>query len=192
MKKALVVGLVLAGTLMMTGCSSKFEPTESTVFVTSKGTVKSAVMELFEESYYDFDELTKDIQESVDEYCGEGKEGAITIEALTEVEDLVTLQMNYASVADYAEFNDVILFSGTVAEAIAAGYQPKNLVDVQGQPVELTEEESQLKVIVTEEAICIQTQGRIKCASKNVTIMDKKLAKALEAEKSELAFVLYK
>ena len=49
-----------------------------------------------------------------------------------------------------------------------------------------------LKVIVTEESVCIQTSGKIKYVSDNVTVLDKKLAKAMEAGKTHPAFVLYK
>ena len=47
-------------------------------------------------------------------------------------------------------------------------------------------------VIVTEESVCIQTAGKIKYVSDNVSIVDKKLARALEAGKGHPAFVLYK
>ena len=54
------------------------------------------------------------------------------------------------------------------------------------------EKQGDLKVLVTEESVCIQTSGRIKFVSDNVTVLDKKLAKAMEAGKTHPAFVLYK
>ena len=193
MKRALKFCLISSTVLMLAGCGDKFEPTESTVYVTSKGKVRSAVMESFEESYYDFEELTEDVELAVESYCTDVKKDGVKLDSLTEKEDVVTLRMDYASVSDYADFNDVILFSGTFSEAVAAGYRPTALCDADGQPVTLTEEEKdKLKVIVTEENICIQTSETIKYVSDNVTIMDKKLAKAFEAGKTHLAFVLYK
>ena len=193
MKKSLSLCLLLTGTLLLTGCSQKFEPTESTIFVTSKGTVRSAVMESFEKEYYSFEELKGDIESAVQEYCSDAGESAVVVESLTEENDMITLMMQYADTQDYQAFNDMILFSGTLLEAEAAGYVPGELYDKEGQIVELSEEEQNtLKVIVTEESICIQTSGKIKGVSDNVTILEDKLARASEAGAEHPAFVVYK
>ena len=192
MKKSLSLCLVLTGALLLSGCSQKFEPTESTIFVTSKGVVRSAVMESFEKGYYNFEELSGDIESAVQAYCSDGNEGAIVVESLTEENDMVTLQMQYESATVYSEFNGMILFSGTLSEAKAAGYSPNELYDTQGQLVEIAAEEDSLKVIITEEDVCIQTSGKIKYVSDNVTVIDTKLARALEAGVNHPAFVVYK
>lgn len=193
MKKSISLCLLLAGTILLTGCSQKFEPTQSTIFVTSKGTVKSAIMESFEEEYYNFEELKNDVEKMVQDYCKETSENAVVVESFTEENDAVTLMMQYETVQDYNDFNDMVLFSGTLLEAEDAGYIPGELYDIEGQMVSLNEEEKgALKVIVTEESISIQTSGKIKCVSDNVTILDSKLAKALEAGVEHPAFVVYK
>lgn len=193
MRKSFGLCLVLTSTLLLAGCSQKFEPTESTIFVTSKGTVQSAVMESFDKTYYDFEELSEDVQSAVDAYCSAGKENAVVVESLTTANGDVTLQMQYQTAKDYSEFNDMILFSGTLLEAKAAGYRISDLYDAQGQVVTLSaEEEGSLKVIITEESVCIQTSGKIQGVSDNVTIIDKKLARAMEAGSEHLAFVVYK
>ena len=193
MRKSLNFGLILAAAVLLTGCGEKFEPTESTVYVTSKGTVQSAIMESFDKAYYNFDELSEDIEKEVKSYCLDLNEEAITVESLTQEGDTVKLLMNYQTVEDYTAFNEVILFAGTYAEAVDAGYVTEELYDTEGQTVEAELEElAELKVIVTEESVCIQTSGKIRYVSDNVTIMDKKLARAVEAGKSHPAFVLYK
>ena len=106
---------------------------------------------------------------------------------------MVTLQMQYESAAVYSEFNDMILFSGTLSEAKAAGYSVGELYDTEGQLAEMTaEEENTLKVIITEEDVCIQTSGKIKYVSDNVTLIGTKLVRALEAGVNHPAFVVYK
>ena len=193
MKKSLGLCLVLTGALLLSGCSQKFEPTESTIFVTSKGVVKSAIMESFEKGYYNFEELSGEIESAVQTYCAGENEAAIVVESLTEADDMVTLQMQYANAEVYSEFNDMVLFSGTLSEAEAAGYSFNELYDLEGQLAELTaEEENTLKVIITEEEVCIQTSGKIKYVSDNVTTIDAKLARALEADVEHPAFVVYK
>ena len=193
MKRALSFTLVLASAILLMGCGQKFEPTESTIFVTSKGVVKSAIMESFDKSYYDFDELYKSVEKEVKAYCLDNIEETVTLTSLTEENDSVTLLMDYQTVEDYANFNEVLLFSGTFAQAVAEGYLPDTLHDVEGITAEIDlEKQGDLKVLVTEESVCIQTSGRIKFVSDNVTVLDKKLAKAMEAGKTHPAFVLYK
>ena len=193
MKRALSFTLVLASAILLMGCGQKFEPTESTIFVTSKGVVKSAIMESFDKSYYDFDELYKSVEKEVKAYCLDNIEENITITSLTKENDSVALLMDYQTVEDYVEFNETLLFSGTFSEAAAAGYFPEELYDMEGNSVEVDLESlGALNVIVTEESVCLQTSSNIKYVSDNVTILDKKLAKAMEAGKTHPAFVLYK
>ncbi len=193
MKKSLSFALILSIVFLMTGCGQKFEPTESTIFVDKKGIVQGAVMESFEKPYYDFDELFETVEKEVKSYCLDKNEEAVKLISLTEENDEVALMMEFQSVDDYAEFNEVFLFAGTFAEAADAGYMPGTLLDAEGETVEINlEEQGDLKVIVTEESVCIQTSGKIKFVSDNVSVLDKKLAKALEAGKTHPAFVLYK
>ena len=179
--------------LLLSGCSQKFEPTESTIFITSKGLVQSAVIESFDKSYYDFDELYETVEKEVKAYCLDKNEDAITISSLVEENESVVLLMDYQTVEDYVEFNETLLFSGTFSEAADAGYLPEELYDVEGNSVEVDMESlGDLNVIVTEESVCLQTSSNIKYVSDNVTILGKKLAKAMEAGKTHPAFVLYK
>lgn len=195
MKKSWSLFAVMAAAMMLSGCGEKFEPTETTVFVNSKGAVQGAIMESFDQAYYKFDELSEEIEKEVRAYCLETsvKEDPITVESLTQDGNTVTLFMNYESVQDYGAFNDVLFFSGTYGEALDAGYLPEELYDAEG---ELADREGEgleeLQVIVTEESICVQTTGKIQYVSDNVSITDKKLAKVMEAKKTRPAFILYK
>ena len=193
MGKKLNFLLILSMALLVSGCSQKFEPTESTIFITSKGLVQSAVIESFDKSYYDFDELYETVEKEVKSYCLDKNEEVVTINSLIEENNSVALLMDYQTAADYAEFNEILLFSGTFSEAAAVGYLPEELYDVEGNSVEVDLDKlGELKVVVTEESVCLQTSGKIKYVSDNVTILDKKLAKAMQAGKTHPAFVLYK
>lgn len=194
MKRFLNSCMFVTVVLLLTGCGAKFEPTESTIFVTSKGEVKSAIFESFDKSYYDFDELSETVQKEVKSYClDKNNEEAAVVESLTKGNDEVALIMNFQTADDYVAFQDVLLFTGTYAEAVNAGYVPVELYDAEGVSVETDFEDlDELKVIVTEESVTIQTHGKIKYVSDNVSIVDKKLARAFEAGKGHPAFVLYK
>ena len=193
MRKLLNFCMVLTATLFLVGCGSSFEPTESTIYVTSKGEVFSAIMEEFDKAYYNFEELSEDVNKEVKSYCLDVNDEVVSVESLTKDSGMVTLKMKYQTVEDYAAFNEVILFAGTYAEAASTGYIPEELHDAEGEVADTESEKlDDLRVIVTEESVCIQTAGKIKYVSDNVSIVDKKLARALEAGKGHPAFVLYK
>ena len=194
MKRILNFCLIFTSILFVTGCGNKFEPTESAIYVSSKGKVKSAIVESFDKAYYDFEELSEIVRKEVKSYClDKNNEEAVVLESLTQGEEEVSLFMNFQTVEDYAAFNEVLLFTGTYAEAVKEGYVPAELYDVEGISVLTDSEElDDLKVIVTEESVLVQTQGKIKYVSDNVSIVDKKLARAFEAGKTHPAFVLYK
>ena len=193
MRKLLNFCAVMTAALFLVGCGGSFEPTESTIYVTSKGEVFSAIMEDFDKAYYNFDELSENVNKAVKSYCLDVNDEVVSVESLTKDSGMVTLKMKYQTVEDYVTFNEVILFAGTYAEAVDAGYLPEELHDVEGEFADTKSEElDNLKVIVTEESVCIQTAGKIKYVSDNVSIVDKKLARAFEAGKTHPAFVLYK
>ena len=194
MKRILSFCLIFTTALFVAGCGSKFEPTESTIYVTSKDEVKSAIVESFDKAYYDFEELSEDVKKEVQTYClDKNNEEAVVVESLTRGEGEVSLFMNFQTAGDYAAFNEVLLFTGTYAEAVNEGYIPMELYDAEGISVPTDSKElDELKVIVTEESISVQTHGKIKYVSDNVSIVDKKLARAFEAGKTHPAFVLYK
>lgn len=193
MKKAYHAAALLAAVFLLGGCGQKFEPTESTLFVTSKGMVQSAIIESFDQDYYDFEELSEEVKERVSEYCLTEEGEPITLESIEKGDQEVILFLNYETAEDYRTFNDVLLFAGTYAEARAAGYVPTELQNPEGESIAADSGElDDLKVIVTEESIAVQTTGKIKYISDNVTYIDKKLARALEAGEAHPAFILYK
>ena len=69
MRKTLNFLAVLSMAFLLSGCGQRFEPTESTIFITSKGLVQSAVIESFDKSYYDFDELYEAVEKEEKAYC---------------------------------------------------------------------------------------------------------------------------
>ena len=87
MRKLLNFCMVLTAALFLAGCGNDFEPTESTIYVTSKGEVVSAIMEDFDKAYYDFDELSENVYKEVRSYCLDINDEAIFVESLTKVID---------------------------------------------------------------------------------------------------------
>lgn len=115
---ALTVLLVIGA---LTGCGQSYEAKVSTVFVQKDGTVVSTDVESFDEDRYDKEGLQSYIEDAVADYNGEGSE-AVAMKSLTVEEGRATLILTFASASDYAAFSGIELFTGSVADALAAGY----------------------------------------------------------------------
>ncbi len=127
MKKLIHVILVLCLALAtLAGCGAEPEPKDvnrDTVFVDKKGKISEFICSDFTADYYDKDELESFIKDRVTAYTD--IYGVETVEiAKFAVEDGVAkLTLDYCDHTDYAEFNGVTFFSGSVVEAQADGYK---------------------------------------------------------------------
>ena len=209
MRRKLYAALcVFAAASMTTACGASFEADESTVYITKQGNVIGADIEDFNEDYYDEDELKAYITESIESYVESNGDGSLELDGFqtkSSEEDGVTAQLylNYATYIDYALFNDVTLFAGTVEQAQQEGYTfdqefvkvedaaPAGSMDVQ----ELLADE-QIRVVVIGEETAVRIDGEIVCVSDgNVDVTGKNTAQAhydVEDAQAQPAYILYK
>lgn len=123
MKKFMVWTLMLLLCLgMLVGCGNSYAADESTVFVLKNGKIVSTDVEEFDEGTYDTDGLKNYVDETIDTYSEQNGKGLVKLKDLTVKEKKAVLTIEYASAADYKKFNEIELFTGSVAEALAAGY----------------------------------------------------------------------
>ena len=174
MKRKLYAALfIFAAAGMITACGTSFKAEKSTVYVTKQGTVIGADIEDFNEDYYDEEELKNYITESVDNYVASNGDGSVELKSFQTVssdENGITAQLylNYTSYIDYALFNDITFFAGSVQQAQAEGYE----FDQKFQSVEdgsLTGEagaddflsDEELKVVIIGEETNVKIDGTI-------------------------------
>jgi hypothetical protein len=123
MKKCTAMLAVLALSIgLLTGCGDTYEATESTVFVQKNGTILSTDIESFDPGSYDESGLRSYVEEAISDYTEEHGSGTVKLKDLSFANGVATLSIEYASVSDYSEFNGIEMFSGSIAEALAAGY----------------------------------------------------------------------
>lgn len=209
MRRKLYAALcIIAAASMATACGTSFKADESTVYITKEGNVIGADIEDFNEDYYDEEELKAYITESVEKYVESNGNGSIELEKFqieSSKEGGVTAQLylNYATYIDYALFNDVTLFAGTVPQARQEGYlfeqgfqkvedgSLAGSTDVQ----ELLEDE-ETKVAIIGEETAIKVDGTIQCVSDgNVEVSGKDMARVhydVEDMEAQPAYILYK
>ncbi|MCH5274901.1 MAG: hypothetical protein J1E65_03605 [Lachnospiraceae bacterium] len=144
---ALIGALLIytAGVFCLAGCGETMETAEVTSLMIEKnGIVTSNIVEDFGKDFYSIDTLKAMMQEEINSYNASHPAAMSlqTVELSEEIEGGVLVRLQYASCADYAEFNDEELFYGTPSEAQAAGYSLNaEFVDTDGNAANIGETE---------------------------------------------------
>lgn len=205
MRKLFSIGLAcLAIAGLLTGCGKSLEADRDTVYVQKKGSVTSAAIADFDKDYYDEEELKKYIDERVADYQEQHGEDSISIDKFSVEEGVAKLYINYKGWEEYQDFNEVTLFSGTVPQALAEGF------DFNAEFTEITDGEAagtvskdkitdtDAKVIILSEKVDVKVDGTIQYVSSQYTTMKAKDTvsiqlpeEAADGEESALVYVVY-
>ncbi len=122
----IAAGLCAAG-MLLNGCSRKNQkawmPQESdAISVASDGSVTEIVQESLDQAYYDQSELDSMIRSSVEAYNQENGGNAVKVVSFKTRNDTVTLELRYASGRDFADFNNVEFYQGSMLNAQLEGF----------------------------------------------------------------------
>ena len=198
-----ILAVLLLGSLFV-GCGTV--DSESTiVFVGKKGTVQTIDVEAFDKSYYNEEDFKTFAQEAVDTYNKSHEVDAITLTEFTVEGETAKLKMEYKSVADYSDFNEIGLYQGTIADAVGDGY----LFDVAFSKVENGEvtgsatradilAEDGLSVVIIKANTDVKIDGKIYyVSSDNVTVTAKDTVSIFDEENTSLVtdvctYIIYK
>lgn len=204
MRKTVRIGLisVLAVTLL-SGCGADFSADKDTVYVQKKGTIKGANVADFDKEYYDEEELSDFITETVDTYVAGAGEGSVEIVEFAVEDGTARVYLDYAGAEDYAAFNGVEFFAGSVLESFAAGY---DLAGHEGQPgdyngtedakkQDATWDDTKNKIVIIGQDTSVQVDGTILFYTPNVTVTGKNTADVafdILDEDAEPGYIVYK
>ena len=126
MKKFMMVGILAALTLSISACAKEEVQVEeklmNSLSILEDGSIESVIVEDFSESYYNVDDLTKMILDTISVYQKEDPDSSIVLETCELVEQQVKVVMKYNSAEAYSGYNSEDLFVGTVQEAYGEGY----------------------------------------------------------------------
>lgn len=195
MKKIGKIGLLSALAMtLLTGCGTEFSADTDTVYVGKKGVIKGANVASFDKEYYDETELSDFITDTVDTYVSKAGDGTVEIVEFAVENDVAHVYLDYAASEDYAEFNGVEFFAGSVLDAKAEGYEiPNNLTAVTDKEVAWDDEKNQ--IIIVGQQTQVRVDGTILFVSSNAKVTDKNTADVtydLLDENAELAYIVYK
>lgn len=100
----------------------------STAEFRKDGSIRVTSVEALDQEYYDSDELSKDIQDSVKSYNVKKGSTGVTEESFSVTGESAKVVLIYESADDYEDFNDTTLFMGTVQEAESAGFDFESIM----------------------------------------------------------------
>ncbi|SFA70475.1 hypothetical protein SAMN05216249_101121 [Acetitomaculum ruminis DSM 5522] len=194
MKRLLSLCFVFLMTLSLVACSPK-NYDKSTLVIGEKGQLTEAVIEEFDEKQLSSDDLKTYIDEEIKAYNDNTGEERIKIESFKVEDNIAKVYLKYDSVKDYAAFNNVTLYAGTVKEALIAD---KNFDDVTFKSVkekkqsgsykyeDIEDEVSELNVCIVDECTNVELPGEIVYISnENVKVTDDKNVTIKENIQSE-------
>ena len=174
-----VLILTLALTLSLAGCG-EFLKSVNSLEIDGSGNVKAFSISEFDKGYYSGTELRKQILDSVSEYNESAKDERISLKSCKVSKKMARVLLKYKSLEDYAAFNNVLAWSGTLADAVEEGYFDKDTAVMSSDgTLKTTIDEleskfggktSSLKVLAVEEPLMSKVPGKIRYTLGNVTM----------------------
>lgn len=207
MKKSISVFLVTVLALtFLTACGGSLKVDENTIYVQKRGKVTGATVENFDKEYYDPEELQEYVDQRVADYTADHGKKSVKVDSFSVEEGVAKLNIKYASCEDYAAFNGVELFAGTVPQAMAAGYgfdkeflavEKGVLSGVVGK--DAITADSDLKVVILNEKVDVKVDGTVTYVSADYTTLKAKdtvgikvTEDAQDGEELALVYIVYK
>lgn len=126
-RKMWKAAVLVSGFMLLTGCEMADEETwtpreSAAISIDEEGKVTEYLTETLDQSYYSFDELTAMLNEETASYNAEYGADCITVAKAEQDDTGVSLEITYASGEDYARFNNVEFYYGSMINAQIAGY----------------------------------------------------------------------
>lgn len=180
--------------IFLTGCSEEVQLRDGTNLQLEKeGGVTVTYIEEFPSDYYDVAELEAMNAEEVAEYNSKADEDAVKVVSTTTDGSKVTLSMHFADMEDYGNMNGVQVYSGTVSQAKAMGYDlNKTFTDAKtGEPLtDINWEELGTKhIVIVKDNVSVYPYKKIEMVTDNVTVSeDRKVATVTGQEQAVIVF----
>lgn len=180
MKKA-YLSFILIIVFFLAGCGKAKGPaSESSITFHRDGTVNSVVVEDFDESFYQVQEMKQMIEREIVLYNEKHQDGKVTLVSCEAADGKACVELQFKRGADYAAFNRAELFFGTVEEAILEGYCVNiKLKNVLGDNIihsDHLSDFSDYHMIVLKDHAMLHTYDSILYTSANVELNDDKSA----------------
>lgn len=121
MKKRNMIFLMAAMLCLLSACGKETDVDTNTVIIEKKGQITEAIVEDFEQPYYDQEELKREIEDKISQFntqSGDGKE-AVELEKFELEDKVIRVNITFPDSDAYTSFNEKQLFAGKVADVYA-------------------------------------------------------------------------
>lgn len=195
LKKVLITGLICM--MAFSGCKKawKFDPDTNAIYVKKDKTIQEAAIGEFAETYYSEEELKTYVNESVTGYNESNGKDKITVSSISVKDNVAKVMMKYQTYEDYQNYNNAVLFVGSISDAIKEGYDfSVDFVDAETNEKvkkDTVISDTELNVIVVSELndYVINLASDMKYYSDNAVANTKKEVKIT---KDTLTYIVYK
>ncbi|MBQ6887542.1 MAG: hypothetical protein IJN54_08535 [Lachnospiraceae bacterium] len=190
-KAILMTGAII---FSLCACGQNTAKEETSVKFEKDGAVVNTIIEDFDETLYNVEDLKSMVLNEVAAFNSASGDKGISVEKLEVKDGKVTVAMTYANAEKYTEFNDKILFFGTIAQAYEAGLSfDIQLTSTKKDGGQIGKEEilqlRDCEIIILEEPVAVVTPSKILYASSNVEVLSGKSARVTDAEEAAYLIV---
>lgn len=126
-RKILMAAAAAAGAVLLGGCEMLGQDTwkpqgTAAISIDEDGVITEIIQEKLDAAYYDAAELQNMVNSEVGDYNAENGADSVKVGEFETAEGSVSLTMEYASAEDYAQFNNVEFYYGSMINAQLEGY----------------------------------------------------------------------
>lgn len=184
---ALMVLIAVMLALLVSGCGHISDGNASSLEIEKDGTVRASSVESFDRDYYSEDELEEAVRESIKQYNAEAGGEQVYLESCGVKNGYAKLILFYRTAEDYASFNHVTLWNGTLADAVSSGRADRSLEIRMLQKSDggtstagaiLDGDGKKDRLLIVEEPLTVQVPGEIVGGSSGITINQDGTARA--------------
>ena len=194
--KKLSIFLCIGLLVLASGCGNSYKEYEKSVLqISKKDSITELIHDTFDETYYIADELEDSINAEVVAYNVTSGDDLVELKKCDVDDQAVTVKMLYKSSADYAAFNHVGLFHGSMEEFVASEYHGYvDLKDKDGNDIPLSSvvaSGGNYNVIALDMSCVVEVKGKIMYISDGVELLSDKAADVTVNDMA-YAYIIYK
>ena len=180
--------------LLLSGCQKKEEepwvPASTAIQVSQDGRITETIIDRLTESYYSSSELQEMVNASVKDHTAVYGDGSVSVKEFTANGSDIRIVLEYAAAEDYAAFNNVRFYNGSMLGAQMEGYRfetsfqlvaKDGTVSEQKVPVDGPVSHKEYQVLVTDRSHKVEVPGNIVYVSAPSQVEDRRIVTPLTA-----------
>lgn len=193
-KRRLFISSVILSSILLMGCGGKsIDMDTSKMTINDDFSIKSEIVDDFDESLYDSAELAAMMDKEASEFNATYGAGLVTTGEVVTQDGRVKASMNFASDESYAQFNSRFCKLMSLDEANSSGSLAvafRSVKDNEVTDINSLKKSDQLYVLITDEIGVVECPGKVMYISDGVETMTKTSVSVTEGMDG-LAYIIF-